>query len=263
MWYRIKNCHMLALLIPGCRPCGHKAKQTWTDAVRNMKYSGIKVVSMPIHSPVVVESKNQTTLSSGTIPWPALYQSAVWRQCKAPEMFKLGAAAGNTLTMSTPHNSTSSDPFSSFKRRYRESGNRVKEGKLGQKFLTRRHWPEFYVLLCIQSKSTIARDVCVGSELHRSSFRLVQVTYHVHIRLCGVWYVRHTQDVSIHCRRMTWWFILLNNTSLKLLCSFWLYNLTAQFVRIVTHSYSRWCCMAASKSQICTAEGLAEDLRWF
>lgn len=123
MWYRIKNCHMLALLIPGCRPCGHKAKQTWTDAVRNMKYSGIKVVSMPIHFPVVVESKNQTTLSSGTIPWPALYQSAVWRQCKAPEMFKLGAAAGNTLTMSTPHNSTSSDPFSSFKRRYWESGN--------------------------------------------------------------------------------------------------------------------------------------------
>lgn len=111
MWYRIKNCHMLALLIPGCRPCGHKAKQTWTDAVRNMKYSGIKVVSMSIHSPVVVESKNQTALSSGTIPW------------HAPEMFKLGAAAGKTLTMSTPHNSTSSDPFSSFKRRYRESGN--------------------------------------------------------------------------------------------------------------------------------------------
>lgn len=113
MWYRIKNCHMLALLIPGCRPCGHKAKQTWTDAVRNMKYSGIKVVSMPIHSPVVVESKNQTALPSGTIPWPALYQSAVWRQCKAPEMFKLGAAAGNTLTMSTtPHQVTRSVPLS-------------------------------------------------------------------------------------------------------------------------------------------------------
>lgn len=101
MWYRIKNCHMLALLIPGCRPCGHKAKQTWTDAVRNMKYSGIKVVSMPIHSPVVVESKNQTALSSGTIPW------------HAPEMFKLGAAAGNTLTMSTtPHQVTRSVPLS-------------------------------------------------------------------------------------------------------------------------------------------------------
>lgn len=113
MWYRIKNCHMLALLIPGCRPCGHKAKQTWTDAVRNMKYSGIKVVSMPIHSPVVVESKNQTALPSGTIPWPALYQSVVWWQCKAPEMFKLGAAAGNTLTMSTtPHQVTRSVPLS-------------------------------------------------------------------------------------------------------------------------------------------------------
>lgn len=204
MWYRIKNCHMLALLIPGCRSCGHKAKQTWTAAVPNMKYSGIKVVSMSIHSPVAVETKNQTALSSGTIPRPALYQWAVWGQCKAPKMFIIGAAAVNTLTMSTPHNSTSGEPFSSFKRRYRESGNRVKAGKLGQKFLTWCHWPEFYVWLCIQSKSTITRDVCVGSELHKSSFRLVQARSHqaVWCLICqthtGCFYTLLSYDLMIH-----------------------------------------------------------------
>ena len=92
---------------------------------------------------------------------------------------------------------TSSD-LCSFKRRYRESGNT----EWRQENWDRSIWHDVTDLnsMCGSASSPnqlITREVCVGSELNRSSFRLVQVTYHVQIMLCGVWYVKHIQDVSI------------------------------------------------------------------